>query len=191
MTMHPASDGVEGVVVSTHPAIRWPDGLAPADAHVHTVNVLEVPLAPAQLWPWLVRATRWPDYYDNARRIRLAGDAAELAPGLAFRWWTFGVPVRTVVDDLVPHARLAWRGAGLGARGYHAWILEPIASGTRVTTEETQRGAAVWLGRPLLRRGLLRWHQRWIEGLAVAASLGHPDHVSRATVRAHLTGATS
>ena len=177
--------------MSTHPAIRWPEGLAPALAHVHTVNVLDVAVSPAQLWPWLVRATRWPDYYGNARRVRLAGDADELALGLAFHWWTFGVPVRTVVDDLAPHARLAWRGAGLGARGYHAWLLEPTPTGTRVITEETQRGAAVWLGRPLLRRGLVRWHQRWIEGLAAAAALGHPDHVSRGAVRAHLTGEPS
>jgi len=177
--------------VTTHPAIRWPDALAPAVAHVHTVNVLEVGTTPAQLWPWLIRAARWPELYGNARRVRIEGGGDELATGVAFRWWTFGVPVRTVVDDLEAGARLAWRGTGLGARGYHAWILEPIAGGTRVTTEETQRGAAVWLGRPLLRRGLLRWHQRWIEGLARAASLGHPDHVPRAVVRAHFTGATS
>ena len=93
---------------------------------------------------------------------------------------TFGAPVTTVVDDLAPGARLAWRGTGLGSRGYHAWILEPTAAGCRLIAEETQRGAVVWLGRPLLRRGLLAQHQRWLEGLARAAALGHQDSVPAA-----------
>lgn len=160
----------------THPEIRWPSGLEPAAAHLHTVNALEVALAPEQIWPWLVRAARWPEHYRNCRRIRIDG-GGDLADGVAFRWWTFGVPVRTVVDDCVPRARLAWRGAGAGAIGYHAWILEPTRDGCRVITEETQRGVVPWLARPLLRRGLLHWHQRWLEGLAHVAGLGHPDTV--------------
>jgi hypothetical protein len=173
-------------MAATHPAIRWPAGLTPGEAHVHTVNTLEAAVPPEAIWPWLVRATRWHEHYANCKRLRIDGGAAELSPGARFRWWTFGVPVTTVVEDWAPGERLAWSGTGLGARGYHAWILEPTAGGCRFITEETQRGAAVWLGRPLLRRGLLVQHQRWLEGLARAAALGHPDEVPparRATER--------
>jgi hypothetical protein len=162
-------------MIQTHPEIRWPSGLEPSAAHLHTVNSLDIPHSPDQIWPWLVRASRWPEYYRNCRRIRIDGD---LTGGVAFRWWTFGVPVRTVVDDFAPCARLAWRGTGAGAIGYHAWILEPTTTGSRVITEETQRGAVPWLARLHLRRGLLHWHQRWLEGLARVAGLGHPDQVS-------------
>src|SRR5262249_49852268 len=101
----------------------------------------------------------------------------DLSLGARFSWWTFGVPVSTVVLELVPARRLAWRGEGLGSMGYHAFDLEPTARGTHLVTEETQRGAAVRVPRPLITRGLLPFHQRWLEGLARAAALGHPDAV--------------
>lgn len=172
--------GASAAGAATHPAIRWPAGLAPGEAHVHTVNVLAADVPAAAVWPWLVRATRWREHYANCRRLRIDGGAADLSPGARFRWWTFGVPVTTVVDDLVPGERLAWRGTGLGSRGYHAWVLEPAGAGCRLVTEETQRGAVVWLGRPLLRRGLLVQHQRWLAGLVRVAALGHPDEVADA-----------
>jgi hypothetical protein len=165
---------------STHPSIHWPAGLAPEEAHVHTVNVLETEVPAAAVWPWLLRATRWHEHYANCRRLRIDGGAADLSAGARFHWWTFGVPVTTVVDDLVPDERLAWSGTGLGARGYHAWILEAMPVGCRLITEETQRGAVVWLGRPLFRRWLRAQHQRWLEGLVRVAALGHPDAVADA-----------
>jgi hypothetical protein len=163
--------------MSTHPAIRWPADLAPDVAHVHAVNVLETSVSVEAVWPWLVRATRWHEHYGNCKRLAIEGGGTELALGTKFRWWTSGIPVVTVVDDLVPNARLGWSGTGLGARGYHAWILEPTPTGSRLITEESQRGAMVWLGQAALRRLLLHYHQEWLEGLARAAKLGHPDAV--------------
>ena len=46
----------------------------------------------------------------------------------------------------------------------------PEEGGTRVVTEETQHGWVPFLGRWYLRRGLLKWHQRWLEGLAERAA---------------------
>jgi hypothetical protein len=168
---------------ASHPAIHWPAGLAPGEAHLHAVNVLDTAATVEQIWPWLVRATRWHEHYGNCKRLTIDGGAAELSRGTRFRWWTSGVPVTTVVDDLVPNERLAWTGTGLGARGYHAWVLEPTKTGTRLVTEECQRGASVWVLRGFLRRALHVHHQRWLEGLARVALLGHPDAIPPSVAR--------
>jgi hypothetical protein len=44
----------------------------------------------------------------------------------------------------------------------------------RVITEETQVGPLTTVGRWYLRRGLLREHQNWLEGLSRMAQTGDP-----------------
>lgn len=39
-----------------------------------------------------------------------------------------------------------------------------------VITEETQQGFIPSVGRFFLRGGLLKWHQRWLEGLGKVAA---------------------
>ncbi len=160
-------------------SVLWPEDSRPDGAVIHVVNVVDAEVTPEAVWPWLVRAARWSEWYANCRDLRFEGDAGpDLHLGDAFVWRTFGVRVRTVVTEIVPHERLAWSGRGLGATGYHAWVIERCVAGARITTEETQRGLLPRLGRPLLRRGLLRWHQRWLEGLVRVARLGPPEDVA-------------
>jgi hypothetical protein len=160
-----------------HPAIRWPSDLDPAVASLHARNELETELPPERIWPWLVQPRRWPELYADASRVRTP--APELTLGMRFTWRTLGVRVTTVVEELVPNERLAWRGTGLlGAQGYHAWVLERRGGGTRFVTEETQRGLVPSLLRRRLEARLRECHQRWLEGLVRAARLGHPDSVS-------------
>ena len=149
-------------------AVRWPPGHEPAGADVHAVNVTESSAPPEAVWAWLVRPDRWNAFYGNALRIRhISGPWPELDMGTTFRWITFGAPVTTEVTECEPHARLAWTGHGLGAVGHHAWVLDPTPSGgTRITTEETQRGLAVKLLGPVLRPAMRWQHQRWVEGAA-------------------------
>jgi hypothetical protein len=150
----------------TKSLVRWPPGMEPEIAPVYTRNELEMEAPPVAVWRWLVRATAWPDWYANSRNVVIDGGGTDLAPGARFHWTTFHVRVHTVVEEFVPEERLAWSGKGLGARGYHGWVIEPRTTGCRVVTEETQHGLVPSLGRLYLRRGLLREHQRWLEGLA-------------------------
>jgi len=70
---------------------------------------------------------------------------------------------------------LGWDATALGLRAYHGWIFEPVdANHTRVITEETQAGPLPMVGRWFLRRGLLREHQNWLEGLSRMAQTGDP-----------------
>jgi hypothetical protein len=158
---------------SPAPSIHWPPDLDPSVASLHTTNELDTELSPEQLWPWLIHARRWPELYVDASHVRTP--APELVLGMQFTWRTLGVRVTTVVEELIPNERLAWRGRGLlGAQGYHAWVFTRRGRGTRLVTEETQRGVVPSLFRSRLERRLVDCHQRWLEGLARAASLGHP-----------------
>jgi hypothetical protein len=122
------------------------------------------------VWPTLIRAAAWPRWYSNACRVVLPAGHSELAPGLTFSWTTFGVRVTSTVREFVPGRRLAWGGKALGSTGYHRWELHPTAdAGCLIVTEEVQRGSAPRLVAPLMRRGLLHQHQRWLEGLVRTA----------------------
>jgi hypothetical protein len=113
-----------------------------------------------------LEASRWPEFYGNVKDIELEGGGSELRRGARFHWTTFGVRVHTVIEELEPNRRLAWSGRGLGSTAYHGWVLVPKDGGTLVITEETQQGSVASIARWFLRRGLLTWHQRWLEGLA-------------------------
>jgi len=160
----------------TATAIVWPSDLDPTVASFHVRNELETDLAPERIWPWLVHARRWPELYADASRVRTP--AAELVLGMRFTWRTLGVGVTTVIEESVPNERLAWRGSGVGAKGYHAWVFERRGTGTCLVTEETQRGLMPSLFRSRLQPRLRDCHKRWLEGLVRAARLGHPDTVA-------------
>ncbi len=148
--------------------VRFPKDCAPARAPVHTFNEIETSASPAAVWARLIDAVRWPEFYKNSKNVVIDG-ADELGLGTSFRWTTFGLRVRTVVEEFEEGSRLAWRGGAAGAVGYHGWVIEPKETGCRIVTEETQRGVGPWLGRWYLRRALVRHHQAWLEGLAAGA----------------------
>ncbi len=156
-------------------SLSWPAGLHPDETPVYTLNALDIPAPAEHVWAWLIRAARWPEWYGNCGNVRfLSGAAPDLAAGTEWGWTTFGVPVRTTVTEFEPPARLAWLGGALGAQGYHGWLIERTGAGCRVVTEETQRGFVPSIARWYLRRGLLREHQNWLEGLSRMARSGSP-----------------
>ena len=134
---------------------------------MYTHNELVIPQPADALWTPLVRASRWSTWYFNARAVRIEGGAAELGPGTRFRWVTFGMPLRSEVRVCDPPARIGWTWSTLGAHGYHGWLLEPApGGGTRVVTEETQRGPLAALIRYPMRAALSAAHQHWLRQLA-------------------------
>jgi hypothetical protein len=155
--------------------IRWPDELRPDAASIHAVNELRIEADPANVWEWLRRPDLWPGIYGNARFVKhLEGPWPAVEPGSRWRWFTFGVVVHSEVVEFEPAERLAWSARELGARGHHEWVLTPSEGGTLVHTEETQRGWSVAAVAPVMRRLMVRYHQRWLEGLARAAAGGPP-----------------
>jgi hypothetical protein len=148
-------------------APAWPPGLTPAWWRIYTFHELTVSSPPEEVWTKLVRADRWPEWFDNCRDMRIEGGGDRLAEGTVFRWITFGVRVRCAVDRWEPGRLLAWTGTGLGSRGHHRWFLHPAdGGGTHVISEEVMTGLGPVVGRLWLRRALLRSNGRWLGGLA-------------------------
>ena len=127
------------------------------------------------MWAWLIRATAWPTWYPNSSDVRLLEQShRDLRLGTAFTWKTFGVPLRSTVQEFIPNERLAWDARAPGIEAYHAWLLVPEASGTRVITEETQYGLLARLQRIFLPGRMRRGHQLWLEKLSEKAQSGPP-----------------
>jgi uncharacterized protein YndB with AHSA1/START domain len=154
--------------------VRWPAEFQPADANLYAVNEGASTAPPEAIWRWLVRPDRWGEYYSNARRVRFKdGPWPEIENGSTFTWVTFNAPVTTTVTEFVPFERLAWSGSGMGSVGHHAWVLEADRrGGTRIVTEEVQRGKAIALLRPILRPRMQKSHQEWVDNLAAIAESG-------------------
>lgn len=156
--------------------ISWPDDLTPEVASFHAVNELQIAAPRERVWEWLRRPELWPGYYRNSGLVKhIDGPWPKAEVGTRFRWFTFGVLVRSeIVECNALDGRLAWAAKEVGARGHHAWVLSDRDGGTFVHTEETQRGWAVAAAAPLMRRLMVRYHQRWLEGLARVSAQGPP-----------------
>ena len=158
--------------------ISWPDEHTPERSVFHAVNELQMQAEPDVVWAWLCRPDLWPTYYSNAKFIKHLGGAwPELKLGSRFRWWSFGAFVTSEVVEYEPPERISWDAKVPGGRGYHGWVLRPASGGTYVRTEETQKGPGIQVAKPLLRPMMVRFHQRWLEGLSRVATEGPPPSI--------------
>lgn len=150
----------------------WPGDCDPRDrAWVFAHNEVVVASTPEDVWSRLVAAERWPSWYANARFVKTQNDRP-LALGVEFTWVTFGLPIRSVVVECQEPYSIGWcwksRGWAGAAWGYHGWRLErrDPGSGTRVITEEAQRGLLPWALQPVLGPTLFAGHFLWLHDLA-------------------------
>lgn len=156
-------------------SIRWPDRYHPSRAPVHVVNERVIEAPGDVLWSWLTCAERWPEWYPNARAVRIErGPTNALALGTKFRWRTFGVALRSEVLECDAPERLAWNGRGMGVDAYHAWWIESRGGTCRVLTEETQHGVLARLSDGLFPRRMWEGHDLWLSRLAAQAVEGRP-----------------
>lgn len=146
--------------------MRWPTGMAPHEAPVYARNEIVIPQAPAAVWRRLQHAAAWPSWYRNCMWLRFApGDGPDLALGARFTWRTFGVVVRSTVVVYRPYESLEWEAIAPGLIAYHGWHLSAEPGGTRVVTEETQRGLLPLVVPGALRLMLMAGHELWVRGL--------------------------
>lgn len=155
--------------------IRWPDKFHPDRAPIYIKNEIESNAQPQQVWAWLIRARNWPKWYPNAKRVRTGTD--QLEANAIFRWTTFGMRLKSVVEEFVPNQRIAWSAHGLGIDVYHAWLIKKTASGSRIITEETQYGWACSLSKRVFPNRMYNQHQIWLANLSKKAEQGAPKKI--------------
>ncbi len=157
-------------MTNASPAIKWPDRFHPDRAPVHVRNDLDMAAPPEKIWAALIDAAAWPDWYPNARNVRLLSGGGTLAPGARFAWTTFGATIVSEVAEFVPGERIAWTGRAFGIDVYHAWLIRPSARGAHVLTEETQYGALARFAAALMPGRMSKFHQLWLENLEALAN---------------------
>lgn len=168
--------------------ILWPAGYVPGFTDNFCSNeVIVTGLGIDEVWPFLNLPGRWPAYYANASDIGFHdGGGPALAPGLRFRFSTFGFPVEAQVVEHVPPvpgqpARVAWHG-WVGEEGsaqrldvHHAWLLEELSGGRlRILTQETQCGQPARDLAQARPNPMINGHQDWLDGLVSAARQARP-----------------
>ena len=157
--------------------VHWAADFDPNKVKVPTYAYNEVSCkAPVEaVFAWLMRAPRWPEWYPNSANVALHSFAGkDLQLGTHFTWNTFGVFVDTYVEEFVPPYCIAWRGFVLGSEVIHAWVFERDGAGSRLITEEVQRGFVCLMSRDFFIQGLHKNHQLWLECLARQAEGGMP-----------------
>jgi hypothetical protein len=148
-------------------AIHWPPGFEPEKADLFAHNALLIDAPCEIVWGHIVDAARWPEWYPNAKDVKLSGGAKELGADTVWRWTTFGLAIESRVNEFVPYSRLGWFGYAPGKPPafYHTWYLAPQGAGCLVSMDEAGIGAdAAGLRRSdksLMHRG----HDLWLATL--------------------------
>jgi uncharacterized protein YndB with AHSA1/START domain len=147
------------------PLIHWPQGLEPrsVDVFVHNEGWIDAP--PEVVWANLIDATQWPNWYANAADVRIGGGQPRLAQGVSFDWKTFGFPIRSRVDVFELNRQIGWSVDNPQFRVHHAWVLVPERGGTRVITEEAQKGADAVRFRLEQPNAMYDGHDWWMSAL--------------------------
>jgi uncharacterized protein YndB with AHSA1/START domain len=147
------------------PLIHWPRGLEPRNVDVFVHNEGWIDASAEIVWANLIDATKWPSWYSNAADVRIAGDHAKLAQGVSFRWTTYGFPIESTVDTFEPGREIGWTVNTPDFRVHHAWVLVPERGGTRVITEEAQKGAEAVKFRLDQPNAMYDGHDWWLSAL--------------------------
>lgn len=147
-------------------SIVWPTSIDCSRYTVHSYNCLFINATKEKIWQSLIDAKKWPEWYPNSKNIRIQ-DSQILKAGSEFVWKTFGLTVHSKVIEYKEFESIGWTAYELGGEGYHGWRLIEQDGGTLVVTEEVQRGWGAVLLAPLIKRGLQKQHQIWLEGLKI------------------------
>lgn len=149
--------------VRRSPDIHWPAGRGPDQADLFAHNYIDIEAPCARVWPVLIAAGNWPQWYPNASQVQV--DGGTLRDGVHFTWTTFGLAVESRVAEFVPFSRLSWTGHADGVDAYHSWLLTDEEAGCHVVTDEAVRGEGAKTWAAANPRAMHRGHQMWLETL--------------------------
>ena len=147
------------------PLIHWPRGLEPRSVDVFVHNEGWIAAPPQVVWRNLIEAAQWPSWYSNAADVRIAGGKSRLGEGASFDWRVFGFPITSRVDVFTPDREIGWNVDNPRFRVHRAWVLVPERGGTRVVTEEAQKGPDAIRFRLEQPNAMYDGHDWWLSAL--------------------------
>ncbi|MEM9372057.1 MAG: SRPBCC domain-containing protein [Planctomycetota bacterium] len=146
--------------------INWPEAYRPEDAVFFVHNEIEIDAPPESVWRSLIDAERWPSWYRGATGVRVeGGEGGHLALGSEISWRTMDQDFVSRVIEFEPPYRLSWESRKGSIQGYHAWLIVPTGTGSRVITDESQHGFLAHMQKLFLPNKLRLLHDEWLTGL--------------------------
>jgi len=157
--------------------VAWPADFGPWNSPTYVCNEFETSAPVETVFAWVIRQPKWPEWYPNSANAKVhTFGGADLQLGARFTWSSFGVDINTYVEEFEPPLKIYWRGFIMGSEAVHAWVFERTEEGgTKLFTEEVQRGFVCYLTKSFFTKGLHEKHQMWLERLAGVAETGLPD----------------
>jgi uncharacterized protein YndB with AHSA1/START domain len=145
--------------------IRWPTAYDPATAVFYVQNKIDIDAPPQRVWDIITDVKSWPEWYEGASHLTVNTADQEIGPGVVVSWRTMGLNFDSHVKEFEPPFRFGWESRKAVIRGYHAWLLVPTETGTRVITEETFHGFLAYMQRTFIPNKLFNLHQAFLEGI--------------------------
>jgi polyketide cyclase/dehydrase/lipid transport protein len=150
------------------PDIHWPEGFTPTAADLFSHNELAISASCERVWKHIIEANKWPEWYPNAKDVRiLGGGGSVLKADSVFFWTTFGLKLESRINEFVPFSRIGWFGYSPGTTPnfYHTWYLTPEGEGCRVVTDEVGMGEGAVRFRQTDEGAMHRGHDLWLATL--------------------------
>lgn len=152
--------------------INWPENYKPEEAVFFVHNEIEINASPETVWEILIDAEKWQEWYVGAENVQIINNSnGVLNEESVFRWKTMGLNFSSEIKEFVPNERLSWESRKRSIKGYHAWLIIPTESGSRVITDESQNGWLSFLEKIFQPNKLHGLHDIWLQELKKKAEL--------------------
>src|ERR1700761_8562238 len=125
-----------------NPNIHWPGGFSPKTADLYAHNEIMIDAPVSVVFRHIQEAEKWPGWYSNSQHVVVHSDDKLLKKDTEWDWDTFGVHIKSHVNEFEVNSRIGWFGSGTGMRAYHTWYLIPLGNNkTHVIMEECVYGS--------------------------------------------------
>jgi uncharacterized protein YndB with AHSA1/START domain len=143
--------------------INWPQQYEPKNASFFVHNQIDIDAPPEAVWNVIIQAETWPAWYEGAENVKvLNGKNGVLGARSSFTWTTMGLDFISTVTEFRPPFRLSWESRKSTIQGYHAWLIVPTSTGSRLVTEESQHGFMTLLQKIFVPNKLHQLHDVWL-----------------------------
>jgi hypothetical protein len=158
-----------------NPRIHWPSGFSPKTADLYAHNEIMIDAPVDVVFRHIQEAEKWPGWYSNSQHVVIHGNDKLLKKDTEWDWDTFGVHIKSHINEFVVNSRIGWFGNGTGMHAYHTWYLRPMGENrTFVVMEECVYGAGAKDLRQKDPAVMHRGHELWDTTLkALSEAYGH------------------
>ena len=152
--------------------INWPEAYQPEASKFFVHNEIDIEAPAETVWNILINAGEWEEYYHGASDLVLIDNqTGNLGANTVFTWKTMGLRFRSTIKEFEPPFRLSWESNRKSIRGYHAWLIIPTESGSKLITSEAQHGFITLRQKLFVPNKLKGLHDEWLAAIKLKSEI--------------------